>query len=397
MNKLYARIARVAVKYAVCRRIRNFFGSGYGQFCIHWLHHKDLLSPLEEIEDAHFIPVFNESDSPAIQSLQAYQFNLSISYKRRARTITGIYYRALEAALLRGFACSMGSEAEEAFYTYYAPATDRNPELKRVYNQMISLDKQNLLRTVFLTELDYLPADGRDYSEDLAGLLDYLEDPSRGECYLKGPIRIGLLPRDPQVILSVYQRAVCERFYRVGVPNILPASRRQIDYRTFSNLVLDADLRPGGTFTGRMVMSGPGASVFDRNGLRGVLYREEYSWSLRECRLKEFFEGEECTLAIKSIDWVRGRILLTGRGRETDPRERAGFPEVYSIANVRVVEENHCYMLGLYGKEFEVILPKSELLPDRFGSVHNMIGRDYKVMIYHKDRDSRLYGSIRKL
>ena len=397
MNKLHDRIARGVIKQAVCRRIRKFFGSAYRPFCINWLQQKDLLSPLEEIEDIFFIPVFNEADSPALKALQAYQFYLSNSYKRKARKITGVYYKALESVLLRGFACSMGSEAEEAFYTYYAPPTNRNPELKRVYNQMIALNKRDLLRTVFLTELDLLPADGRDYSEDLAGLLDYLEDPSGGECYLKGPIRICLLPRDPLVLLTIYQRAVCERFYRIGVPNMLPASKCQVDSRAFSSLINNAGLKPGGIFTGRMVMTGPGASVFERNGLKGILYREEYSWSLRECKQKTFFEGEEHTLTIKSIDWARGRILLSARGKETNPRDRTGFPEVYSIANVRVVEENHSFLLGLYGKDFEVILPKSELVPDGCGSVHGMLGRDYKVMIYHKDRESRLYGSIKKL
>ncbi len=365
---------------------------------INWVAHLIKDKKLHAMEGT-VISVIPDFLSEADQILHVFYSFLTTLQVREYRKMCPPYFKALELALLRGLAHSMGQEAIEIFYERYLPQLDEQPDIHDIFQKMCNLDDRGLLQTIFIKELMFLPVDGKDYSEELAGLTEYLTIPT-SECYLNGKIRLALY-NSGSYEQSEISRVCCDRVYFSHLTNrgrsvrVVPSVMSEAEKRVFYRKVKENHLEPGKMVYGWVLKTSPDVVLLDLDGMQGILLKEEFGWH-RLQRQDNFCNGDFCHLKVEEIDYKLCRIYLSNKKDLMNPKKTLGFPEVYTVVRVLVVREFHTYLLGLYRGIFEVVIPKRELpARDRqFPGV--LIGSTVSVLIYHIDAKSRIYGSIRK-
>ena len=398
MNRIVKYLLKSSINAGICSRINHYLKEKGCLYRLIWmdkiLETKGLL-PL----DQQIITVISENDSETRQVIQAFHSFLYTFHKKVYRKINGDYGKALDLALLRGLALSMDKEAIELFHDKFLTRIDGRPEIQDIYQKMSNLDDRGLLHSIFLKELINLPADGKDYSEELAGLIEYLRLPAK-EYYLNGKIRMALYNKKSS-LQSEISRVCCDRIY---ISQLTPKGRSvrmissvpsEAEQRVFRRKARASQLQPGKEVYAWVLRVESDVVLFDLDGMQGILYKEDFGWHrLQEAEV--FHNGDFCQILVESIDFKQCRIYLSNRKEIMDPRKTLGFPEIYSIVKVHILREFHTYLIGLYRGKFEVVIPKWELTGKDRNYPEVLVGSNVSLLIYYIDDKSRIYGSIKK-
>ncbi len=347
----------------------------------------------------HIIPVLNNPEDDLRQVLLAFSHYLYLYYRQKFWKISEVHCKALEMALLRGLACSMGIDGVEIFRSGYLPGIVDKPDIHQLYLQLTDLDDRGLLMNILLPELENLPLSSLESNEEVTGLIHFLTYATR-DCYFSPHIRIGVYQNDGE--LPDEECRICsDRFYLIdslslnGTVRCLSTAISSEKRKEFEQRVSQQKLKPGHYVNCRVVKQQQGVVILDIDGLKGVLYKEDWSWNLME-PLPEFQAGGVYSLALKEIDRKRGRLILSHKTQILDPRNMPGFPELYTLITVEVVRKYHTFLLGKLDNRFEVLIPFTELQKNKDPDPENLIGSRLKVMIYRIDENGRIYGSRKK-
>ncbi len=376
----------------------NYLKNRNSLFRIKWISPENLESYRINREKL-IIPVLNNAEDEPPMVLRAFSHFLYRSYKRSFRQISTVLNKALELALLRGLALSMGQKGTGIFEKEYLAPIRGKADILHLYSQLTDLDDRGLMMNILLPELKELPLCSVDLTEEVTGLIHFLTDPSR-RFYLSPHIRIGIYHKNGEEP-SEESWICCDRFYLIDSPNRTESVRRlssavssekRIDFELNMRRL---ELEAGELLLCRVVRQFSEAVILDFRGLKGVMYREDFSWNLMDPP-PEFEEGREYSLLLKEIDLKRGRLILSRRDESQDPRSMRGFPEVYTLVSVEVLERFETFLLGKLNNRFEVLIPFTELKDTMEGKPENLIGCRMKVMIYRIDQDARIYGSEKK-
>ncbi len=398
MNSLSNFIHKCSVNAGICTRINHYLKDKGYLYRLVWMD-KILKSGKILPLDQQFITVIPEDDNETSQVLQAFQAFLYSFHRKVYRKINNEFSKALDYALLRGLALSMDTEAIEIFHENYLALLEGKPEIQSIYQKLSNLDDRGLLQSVFMKELFNLPANGKDYSEELAGLIEFLRLPTR-DYYLNGDIRIALYDKNFPVPSEI-SRVCCDRIY---VSQLTPRGRSvritapvpsEAEQRVFKRKIQASRLKPGEEAHGWVMRVESDVVLFDLDGMQGILFKEDFGWH-RLQKSEVFHNGDFCDIQVESIDYKQCRIYLSNRKETLDPRKTLGFPEIYTIVKTHIVREFHTYMVGLYRGTFEIMIPKEELPEKNRYFPSSLIGTSVPLLIYYIDDKSRLYGSIKK-
>ena len=382
----------------ICARINHYLHDNGYLYRLVWMD-KVLKSRKILPLDQQLITVIPEDDNKTSKILQVFQAFLYSFHTKIHRKMNNEFSKALDFALLRGLALSMDTEAIEVFHENYLSLLVGKPEIQNIYQNMSSLDDLGLLQSVFLKELFALPANGKDYSEELAGLIEFLRLPTQ-DYYLNGDIRIALYDKNFPVSSEI-SRACCDRIY---VSQLTPRGRNvritasvpsDAEQKVFKRKIQASLLKPGKEAQGWVMRVESDVILFDLDGMQGILYKEDFGWH-RLQKSEVFRSGDFCSIQVESIDYRRCRIYLSNRTDVQNPRITLGFPEIYTIVKAHIVREFYTYMVGLYRGKFEILIPKEELPEIHRHFPSALIGSTISILIYYIDNKSRLYGSIKK-
>ena len=395
---MFSGYKRFLLNAIVHNSIIGYVKNRHSLFRIKWLS-PESLETYRINREKLIIPVLNNSEEEPRLVLRAFSYFLYIHYKRGFKQISAIQNKALEMTLLRGMARSMGRKETEIFEKEYLPQIWEKSDIQFIYRQLTDLDDRGLLLHILLPELKELPLCSVDLTEEVTRLIQFLTNPSR-RLFLSPHIRIGIYLKNGEAPTDE-SRICCDRFYLIDDLNRTDSVRRlssavsSEERIEFELNVRRHEVETGRSVNCRVVRQFTEAVILDCYGLKGVIYKEDYSWNLMDPP-PDFEEDREYSLTVKEIDKKRGRLILSLREKFRDPRRMRGFPEVYTLVTVEVVRKFETFLLGKLNNRFEVLIPFTELHEIKSGRPENLIGFHLKVLIYRIDKNARIYGSEKK-